>query len=111
MTAAAGLLDQLAFAVRPAGDGFAIGDLRLARVRVDLELAEHAVADDFQVQLTHAGDDRLAGIFVGVNTERRIFFGEALERVAIFSWSSLVFGSIAIEMTGSGNDGGSSRIG
>ena len=29
----------------------------------------------------------------------------------IFSWSCFVFGSIAIEITGSGNDGGSSRIG
>ena len=65
LTAAAGLLDQFAFAVGRLGDRFAIGDLRLARVGVDLEFAEHAVANDFQMQLAHAGDDRLAGVFVG----------------------------------------------
>ena len=80
LTATAGLLDQLAYAVRAAGDRFAIGDLRLARVRVHLELAEHAVANDFEMQLAHAGDDRLAGVFVRVNAEGRIFFGETLQR-------------------------------
>ncbi len=82
LAAATGLLDELAFAVRRLGDRFAIGDLRLAGVRLHLELAQHAVADDFQVQLAHAGDDRLAGFFVGEDAERRIFFREALERDA-----------------------------
>ena len=35
--------------------------------------------NDFQVQLTHAGDDELAGFFVGEATERRIFFRQALQ--------------------------------
>src|SRR5699024_8944477 len=47
------LLDRLA-------DGLAVGDLRLADVRLDLELTLHPVDEDVQVQLTHAGDDRLA---------------------------------------------------
>ncbi len=80
LTATAGLLDELAFAVGRRGDRFAIGDLRLAGVGVHLELAQHAVADDFEVQLAHAGDDRLAGFFVGEDAEGRIFFGEALQR-------------------------------
>ena len=50
LTAAAGLLDQLAFASGILGDRFAIGDLRLAGVGLDLELAEHAVPNDFEVQ-------------------------------------------------------------
>ena len=79
LTAAAGLLDQFAFAMRAAGDRFAIRDLRFARVRVHLELAEHAVANDFQMQLAHAGDDRLAGVFVRVDAESRIFFGQTLQ--------------------------------
>ena len=82
LTATAGLLDQLAFAVRAAGDGFAISDLRLARVRVDLELAEHAVANDFQMQLAHAGDDRLAGVFVGVRHGRSDLLPQPLQRDA-----------------------------
>ena len=80
LTAAAGLLDQLAYAVRAAGDCFAIRDLRFARVGVDFEFAEHAVANDFKMQLAHAGDDRLAGVFVRVNAERRIFFSQTLQR-------------------------------
>ena len=84
LAAAAGLLDELAYAVGGLGDGFAIGDLRLAGVRIHLELAQHAVADDFQVQLAHAGDDRLAGVFVGEDAEGRVFFGETLEGDAHF---------------------------
>ena len=62
------------------GDGFAVRDLRFAGVRVHFEFAEHPVANDFQVQLAHAGDDGLAGVFVRVDAESRVFFGEALQR-------------------------------
>ena len=34
------------------------------------------------MELAHAGDDGLAGLFVGANTERRVFVGQALERLA-----------------------------
>ena len=55
LAAAAGLPDVLAFVLDDGiGDGLAIGDLRLADVGLDLELALHAVDDDFQVQLAHA---------------------------------------------------------
>src|SRR3546814_8232916 len=40
------------------GDGLAVRHLRLADGGVDLELAQHAVDDDLEVQLAHAGDDR-----------------------------------------------------
>ena len=70
--------------MRASGDCFAIRDLRFAGVRVHFEFAKHAVANDFQMQLTHAGDDGLAGVFVGVNAERGIFFSEALQRHAHF---------------------------
>ena len=82
LAAAAGLAHELAFALDVRADGFAVGDLRLADVRLDLELALHAVDDDFQVQLTHAGDDRLRGFLVGVHAERRVFLREALQREA-----------------------------
>src|SRR3546814_1428117 len=58
-------LDRLA-------DGLAVGDLRLADIGLDVELAPHAVDEDVQVQLTHAGDDGLAGLFVGMHAERRV---------------------------------------
>src|SRR5713226_6974663 len=38
-----------------------------------------SVANDFQVQLAHAGDDELAGFFVGEAAKRRVLFREALQ--------------------------------
>src|SRR5207237_1109168 len=76
------LADESADAVGLALDRLAIGDLRLADVRVDGKLAQHAVDDDLEVQLAHAGDDRLGGLLVGVDLERRVFLGELGERLA-----------------------------
>ena len=63
-------------------DGLLVGDLRLADVGLDLELAAHAVHQDVQVQLAHAADHGLAGLGVLVNLERRVLFGELLNRQA-----------------------------
>ena len=82
LAATAGLADELAFAFGRLGDGFAIGDLRRAGIGLDLEFAEQAVADDFQVQLAHAGDDELAGFLVGEAAEGRVFLGQALQALA-----------------------------
>ena len=57
-------------------DRLAVRDLRLADVRVDAELAHHAVDEHLEVELAHAGDDRLAGLVVGVDLERRVLVGE-----------------------------------
>ena len=63
-------------------DRLAVRDLRLADVRVDVELAHHPVDEHLEVELAHAGDDRLAGVQVGVHHERRVFVGERVERLA-----------------------------
>ncbi len=62
------------------GDGFAVGHLRRADVGFNVELALQAVDDDVQVQLAHARDDGLAGFFVGLDAERRIFLRQATQR-------------------------------
>ncbi len=78
---AARLPDELALDVLDLlADGLAEGDLRLADVGLDLELALHAVDEDLEVQLAHAGDDRLAGLRVGAHPERRILFLQLLQR-------------------------------
>src|SRR5690606_12079142 len=74
------LTDELALAVGARGDGFAVGDLRLANGRLDLELALHAIDNDVEVKLAHACKDGLAGLFVGLDLERRILGDETLER-------------------------------
>src|SRR3954453_5908275 len=63
-----------------AADGLAVGDLRAADVRLDVELAAHAVDEDLEVQLAHPGDLGLAGLLVRLDLERRVLLGEAAER-------------------------------
>ena len=60
-------------------DGLAVGHLRLANVGADVELTDQSVDEDLEVELAHPGDDRLAGLFVGVNPERRVLLRETLE--------------------------------
>ena len=80
LAAAAGLADELALGVQHlVARTLAVGDLRLAHVRLDLELAQQAVDDDLQVQLAHAGDDGLAGLMVGGHAERRVLLGQLLQ--------------------------------
>ena len=43
------LLDQLTFAIGRNKDRLLVGDLRLAGVRLDLELPKHAVSDNLEV--------------------------------------------------------------
>src|SRR5262249_44765923 len=45
-------------------DGLAEGDLRLADIGLNLELALHAIDDDLEVQLAHSLDDGLAALLV-----------------------------------------------
>ena len=80
-----GIFDRLA-------DGFAVSHLRLADVGLDTELALHAVNDDLQVQLAHTGNDGLAGLFVGLDAERRIFLSQALQRDTHFFLVNLGLG-------------------
>ena len=51
---AAGLADEAAVALGGAADRLAVGDLRLADVGGDLELADHPVDEHVEVQLAHA---------------------------------------------------------
>src|SRR5436190_1642606 len=76
---AARLAHELSFGFRLARDRLAIRDLRLADVRTDVELADHTVDDDLEVQLAHAADDGLVRLRVRVDLERRIFLHELRE--------------------------------
>ena len=65
-----------------------------------------------EVQLTHAGDHHLPGLGVGSDLERRVLGGEPRQGPwPSFSWSALVFGSMASVMTGVGNSIASSTTG
>src|SRR4051812_12378127 len=63
-------------------DRLAVRHLRLADVRLDLELPLHAVDEDVEVELAHALDDGLAGLLVLLGAERRVLFGQLLDRGA-----------------------------
>ena len=76
---AAGLLDVAVVALRGAADRLPVGHVRPADVGRDLELADHAVDEDVQVQLAHAGDSGLAALLVRVDAEGGVFLGQALQ--------------------------------
>src|SRR6185312_3834990 len=73
LPATARLAHELAFGLDGRADRLAVGDLRLADVRLDLELALHAIDDDLEVQLAHPRNDRLPGLLVRIDSERGIF--------------------------------------
>ena len=79
---AAGLTRVFRLLIDLLANGLLIGDLRRADVCLDLELTEQAVNDNFQMKFSHAGDDRLAGFFIGVGFECRILLRELRERDA-----------------------------
>jgi hypothetical protein len=69
LAAAAGLAYVLALCRNLLSDRFAIRDLRLSNVRIYLELAQKAVNDDFQMKLSHTGDNDLPRLLISKNTE------------------------------------------
>src|ERR1019366_4485062 len=75
LAASPGLANVLALRLRLLADGLAIGDLRLADVGLHVELAHHAVHDDFQVQLAHAADDGLSTVGIDIDLKGRGFLG------------------------------------
>src|SRR4051794_38289411 len=73
------LLVGVVVALDGLADRLAVGHLRLADVGLDVELAAHAVDQDLQVELAHAGDDRLAGLLVEADLEGRVLLGQLLD--------------------------------
>src|SRR4051812_17298741 len=53
-------------------DGFAISDLWLTDIGLDLILAHHAIDDDLEVQLAHAADDGLSAVGIGMNLKFKV---------------------------------------
>ena len=97
---AAGLADEPALdLLGRLRDRLAVGDLRPADVRVDVELALEAVDDDLEVQLAHPGDERLPGLLVGRDAEGRILLGEARE-----ADRELVLVGLRLRLDGDGDD-------
>src|SRR5882757_7785709 len=92
LAASAGLLDVFAFRFRFLADRFAVRHLWAANISLHVVFAQHAVDDDFEVQLTHAGNQRLPGIRFSGHAERWIFLREALHRHAQLVLVSLGLG-------------------
>ena len=80
LAAAAGLLGILQVGLAGLRDRFAVGNLRLADVGVHVEFADQTVNDDVQMQFAHARDEGLAGFFVALHAEGRVFLRQLVER-------------------------------
>ena len=80
LAAAAGLADEAGDDLLAAlADRLAVGDLGLADVGLDFELAQHPVDDDLEVELAHPVDQGLAGFLVGFDPEGRVLLAEPLQ--------------------------------
>ena len=110
LAATAGLANELAFLLDRFANRLAIRHLRLTDVRLDPELALHAIDDNVEVQLAHPGNDRLPDSSSVCTRNDGSSFASFCSAMPIFSWSGFVFGSTATEITGSGNSMRSSVI-
>ncbi len=69
---------------------------------LDAEAALQPVDGDLDVHLREPGEELLAGLLVTTHDERRVFLGQAAERLAELSSSPFAFGVIAKLITGFG---------
>ncbi len=74
-----------------AGDGLFVVDLRSTLVDLYAELPAETVDDDVEVKLTHAADDGLASLWIGLNLESRILLSKLAESDAKFVKVALGF--------------------
>ena len=72
------------------GDGLAVGHLRLAHFNLDTVGTLEDVDLDIQVQLAHTLDDGLAGLFVGLDPEGRVFLDHLVDRQTHLLGTALV---------------------
>ncbi len=69
LTTTTGLTHELALNLNSLGDGFTVSNLGRTDIRLNLELTLHTVDDNLEMQLTHPGDDNLAGFLVGLDLQ------------------------------------------
>src|SRR5690606_3302038 len=81
-------------------EGLAEADARTAHVGLDAELRAHTVDRDLEVQLAHAAQDRLPGLVVDLELERRVRLDHAIER-----GRELVDVGAALRLDGHADDG------
>ena len=79
LAGAARLLDVLVLALGGLRDRLAVGDLGRVDLRLDAVLALEAVDDDLEVELAHAGDDRLLRLLVVGHDEGRVLVRQRLQ--------------------------------
>src|SRR2546422_270339 len=96
---AAGLPDVAPLGLRALANGFLVCDLRPADVGLHAELPQHAVDNDLQVQLAHAGDQGLTSFLVETDLERGVFLGQLGQR-----GTELLLVGLRLGFDGHGND-------
>src|SRR3989344_9576534 len=69
LAAAACLLDISPFSLNLLGNGLSIGHLRFPDICLNLKFPQQPVHNYFEVQFTHAGDNCLGRLFVGLYPE------------------------------------------
>src|SRR5579864_1917649 len=101
LSAAAGLLNVFAFGFRLFANRFAVRHLRPTHIGLHVVFAQHAVHDNLEMKLAHAGDQRLPGVRLRRNAEGRILLREPLHGHA-----QLVLVRFRFRLDGYGNNRG-----
>ena len=70
---------------------FFVSNLRSTYVCFYVELTKQTVYDNFQVKLTHSGNDCLTGFLISMSTECRIFFSKFCQSFTHFTLIVLCF--------------------
>src|SRR4030067_33764 len=99
LTATARLFDiSMIYFRNRTGNGFAVGNTRLADIGLNAKLAQHAVNEDIKMQFTHSGNDYLARVFIRTNAEGWILFRQFSE-----GFAHLFLISVALRLNGNRN--------
>ena len=72
LAVASGLAHKPALDLPGGGQSLPVGDARHTDLGYHVEFATHPVYQDFEVKLTHTGDNGLGGLFVDRDYESRV---------------------------------------
>ena len=75
-----------------AGDGFPVGNPRHAGGHPGIVFPEHSFDVNFQVKLSHAGDNGVSGLIIDVDLKCRIFLGEPGQRLGHIGFGFVILG-------------------
>ena len=70
---------ELSFGFNCLGNGFTVGNLRFSDISFDLKLSKEPIDNNFEVKLSHTGNNGLTCFFISEDFKGWILFSQALQ--------------------------------